>query len=281
MTLKNILGRVTSYLDDGAGWSSLLIVPVFLLSWIKYPAAASRGAKLFSSSRCSESSGQGVRIASYNIHRAKGMDRIRDLGRIADNLKGVDLAALQEVSGPQVWGGENQASQLARRLVLGWVFAATRYRAFKPDVGNGLLSRLPVTDWQVQPLPTTVGSTRNLVSGTLWFEGSAVTLLATHIDRGPDRGRQLIFVLEQFRMHRHAILLGDLNTRRDQSPLHEFLLENPDSDAIFRAGGKNPADRIDWILSRGVIVGQGGALPPGASDHPLYWVEFQGLSAAK
>jgi len=105
VTLKNILGRVTSYLDDGAGWSSLLIVPVFLLSWIKYPAAASRGAKLFSVSRCSESSGQGVRIASYNIHRAKGMDRIRDLGRIADNLKGVDLAALQEVSGPQGLGG--------------------------------------------------------------------------------------------------------------------------------------------------------------------------------
>ncbi len=277
MTLNNSFRRFASYLNDQPIWSWALIVPVILLSWIKFPALAGRGATIFSSSRCLAGSDSILRIASYNIHRAKGTDHIRDLSRVADNLVGLDLLALQEVAGPMVWGGENQASRLAGRLGLGWLYAPTRYRAFKPDVGNALLSKRWITDWQYQPLPTTQGSARNILSATMSYENTPVTILATHIDRGPDRDRQLAFVLEEFTRHRYVILFGDLNTHCRQSPLQEFLLKNPGCDAIAEGGGPNPDDRIDWILTRGVVIGRSDDRPVGASDHSLYWLEITGL----
>lgn len=281
MLLKTLFRRITAYLQEGSGWSAVLIVPVLLLSWIKYPASAARGGKIaFPSLRPRGlESARALRIASYNIHRAKGTDRLRNLERIAKNLNdlNLDLVALQEVAGPFVWGGENQARRLARPLGLGCWFAPTRYRAFKPDVGNALLSSTEIGNWQVQILPKTAGSMRNLMSGTVMFAGVPVLILVTHIDRGIDRSRQLHFVLEQFRQHRHAILFGDFNSRAQQSPLQEFLIENPDCDAIANSRASPSGGRIDWILTRGLVVGEGGDRPTGASDHRLYWVEVKGL----
>jgi len=278
VSLKKTFRQISSCLDTQPGWSWVFIVPVILLSWIKFPAGAGHGSKLFSPSKRSQQTGTGLCIATYNIHRAKGTDHFRNLQRITEALSGLDLVALQEVSGPQVWGSENQACQLAQRLGLGWLFAPTRYRAFKPDVGNALLSNQPMVDWEYHPLPTSSGSMRNLVSATLKFDHTAVTILATHIDRGIDRSRQLAFVLEKFLEYPHAMVLGDLNTRAQQAPLQEFLQANPGSDAIRLGGVANQVQRIDWILTRGLVVGRGGYRPVGPSDHPLYWIQILGLA---
>jgi len=274
--LNRILRRTSSYMNDQPVWAWALIVPVILFSWIKFPARSARDAKLLSSSRCVPVTDQVIRIGSYNIHRAKGIDGIRDLNRVAENLSGLDLVAMQEVAGPLVWAGKNQACRLASHLDCGWVFAPTRYRAFKPDVGNALLSKLSVADWCYQSLPST-NSMRNLLTGTITFGTTEVTVLATHIDRGRDRCQQLSFVLDKFTESRHAILFGDLNTTRRQTPLQEFLNTHPECDAIKKAGGLNPDDRIDWILTRGIEIGRGGNDAIGASDHPLYWLEIKGL----
>ena len=77
-------------------------------------------------------------VASYNIHKAEGMDRRVDLSRIALVLKEIDadLVGVQEVYRPQA---EALAGSLGMRMVMG----ATRIHAGLP-YGNAVFTRLAI-----------------------------------------------------------------------------------------------------------------------------------------
>ena len=87
-----------------------------------------------------------LRVATYNIHKAQGMDRRVDPGRIADVLAQTraDIIALQEVL--SVEGGpprEDQASYIAERL--GMEHHVGKVRRLRGGVyGNVTLSRYPI-----------------------------------------------------------------------------------------------------------------------------------------
>ncbi|HEV3304575.1 MAG TPA: hypothetical protein VG055_33300, partial [Planctomycetaceae bacterium] len=63
-----------------------------------------------------------LRIATFNTHAGVGRDGVRDLGRTAEALKDLDLAALQEVRSPLFGLGGPQVSDVAERLKMGWLF---------------------------------------------------------------------------------------------------------------------------------------------------------------
>jgi len=77
-------------------------------------------------------------VASYNIHKAEGMDRRIDLGRIARVLTEIDadLIGVQEVYRPQ-------AEALALSLGMGMAMGATRVHAGLP-YGNAVFTRFAV-----------------------------------------------------------------------------------------------------------------------------------------
>jgi endonuclease/exonuclease/phosphatase family metal-dependent hydrolase len=77
-------------------------------------------------------------IASYNIHRGEGIDRRRDLARIAFVLREIDadLIGLQEVYRPQA---EALAESLGMRMVMG----ATHLHSGVP-YGNAVFTRLAI-----------------------------------------------------------------------------------------------------------------------------------------
>jgi endonuclease/exonuclease/phosphatase family metal-dependent hydrolase len=85
-----------------------------------------------------------VRIATYNIHRSRGMDRRTIPSRIADVLRDIDadVVALQEVigAGPQ---GSGQAEEIGAALGMGWVMAPVRHLR-RHLFGNVVLSRYPI-----------------------------------------------------------------------------------------------------------------------------------------
>ena len=70
-----------------------------------------------------------VRVATYNIHRGRGLDGQTRVERIAAVLAGIDadVIALQEVIGASP-PKPGQAAELGAALGMGWVMAPTRPR---------------------------------------------------------------------------------------------------------------------------------------------------------
>jgi endonuclease/exonuclease/phosphatase family metal-dependent hydrolase len=85
-----------------------------------------------------------VRVATYNIHRARGLDGRTRLERIASVLASIDadVVALQEVVGASPLK-PGQAAELGAALGMGWVMAPTRHLR-TALFGNVMLSRFPV-----------------------------------------------------------------------------------------------------------------------------------------
>ncbi|MFC1763194.1 endonuclease/exonuclease/phosphatase family protein [Planctomycetota bacterium] len=221
--------------------------------------------------------GNRIRIATYNIHRGKGVDDIRDLNRVAQVVQHVDLVALNEVAGPAFFGQVDQAEALGRAIKSGWLFAPNQRRWHRYHFGNALLSRIEIGAWSQEPLVydrQQSRSHRNLLKTQIQLGQQPVTVLATHIDRGAIRSVQLKFVLQLFTAHTPAILLGDFNTTEDDSILAGYLQDPNNVDAIGAAlGGADPQKRVDWIITRGLSVLEGGMHPVGISDHPFFWVD--------
>jgi endonuclease/exonuclease/phosphatase family metal-dependent hydrolase len=86
-----------------------------------------------------------VRIATYNIHRCRGMDRRTAPLRIAEVLREIDadVVALQEVIGAGP-AGAGQAEEIGAALGMGWVMTAVRHLR-RHLFGNVILSRFPIS----------------------------------------------------------------------------------------------------------------------------------------
>jgi endonuclease/exonuclease/phosphatase family metal-dependent hydrolase len=85
-----------------------------------------------------------LRVVTYNIHRAIGMDRRRRPDRVAAVLReiGADVVALQEVIGAGP-GGTSQIEEIGAALGMGWVMASARHLRGH-QFGNVVLSRFPI-----------------------------------------------------------------------------------------------------------------------------------------
>src|SRR5215212_10933592 len=85
-----------------------------------------------------------LKIATYNIHRCRGMDRRTAPLRIAEVLRevGADVIALQEVIGAGP-AGAGQAEEIGAALGMGWVMTAVRHLR-RHLFGNVIMSRFPI-----------------------------------------------------------------------------------------------------------------------------------------
>ena len=85
-----------------------------------------------------------LRIATYNIHRCRGMDRRTIPSRVAEVIRelNADVVALQEVigAGPS---GTGQAEEIGAAVGMGWVMHSVRTLR-NHQFGNVVLSRLPI-----------------------------------------------------------------------------------------------------------------------------------------
>lgn len=93
-----------------------------------------------------------MKIATYNIHKAQGMDRKVNINRIAEVLGGIDadIVALQEVFA-RCDAHEGQVEKLAHQLEMHAAFICTRHHAGRP-YGNAILTRWPIVSSQEMDL---------------------------------------------------------------------------------------------------------------------------------
>jgi endonuclease/exonuclease/phosphatase family metal-dependent hydrolase len=85
-----------------------------------------------------------LRVATYNIHRCRGMDRRTIPSRVAEVIRelNADIVALQEVigAGPN---GTGQAEEIGAAIGMGWVMSSVRHLR-NHLFGNVVLSRYPI-----------------------------------------------------------------------------------------------------------------------------------------
>jgi len=203
-----------------------------------------------------------VRVLSYNIHHAEGLDGKIDLPRIAGVIKSVDpdVVALQEVdirTGRS--GGVDQLLELARLTGMQPVFGQTISHQ-GGLYGNAVLARRPLAGFTNHALAGREprGVIDAVVAPPPGMAGQAVYhVLATHLDLNePDRlaaAARIREIVNTWAEGTPAILAGDMNAAPDSKPIQ--ALERSWASAkgegrLLTSPAQAPKRQIDYIFVR-------------------------------
>ena len=156
-----------------------------------------------------------LRVATYNIHRCRGMDRRVRPSRIAAVLAdiGADVIALQEVIGSNA-SSRGHAEELGAALGMGWVMAPVR-RLRGHLFGNVVLSRLPIRDHAQYDLSWKRREARCCQRVDLAVNEHTVHLYNVHLGTSLRERRyqavRLAAVVHDKRVTGPKVVLGDFN----------------------------------------------------------------------
>jgi endonuclease/exonuclease/phosphatase family metal-dependent hydrolase len=156
-----------------------------------------------------------VRIATYNVHRCRGMDRRIDPSRIVDVLRDInaDVIALQEVIGAGLQGA-GQAEEIGAGLGMGWVMNCVRTLRHH-QFGNVVLSRYPIVHHSQYDLSWRTCEPRNCQRADLEMNGELLHIYNVHLgtavfERRYQAKRLASFVHDR-RVTGPKVILGDFN----------------------------------------------------------------------
>ena len=227
-------------------------------------------------------------VMTYNIHHAEGRDGVIDIERIADVILQADpdLVALQEVDRfVERTGRADQAQQLAELTGMFMTFGfAIRYQG--GDFGNAVLSKFPLNEVKLHPLPGEPGEDRTLMEVSFLLPGYSdpIVLLNTHLDTfNKPRTESVPLILQVIpdSTHQLYVLAGDLNDAPG-TPVMEALNERLESAApphLFTFPSDKPDRQIDHILfspTQGWTLEQVHVIQePTASDHAPMMAMFR------
>ncbi|MGH9347710.1 MAG: endonuclease/exonuclease/phosphatase family protein [Vicinamibacterales bacterium] len=156
-----------------------------------------------------------IRVATYNIHRCRGLDGRTIPARVADVIRSIepDVIALQEVvgAGPASAG---HAEELGALLGMGWVMAPTRqWRG--SQFGNVVLSRFPIRHHAQYDLSWKTCEPRGCHRVDIAFGDDTLHLYNVHLgtallERRYQAGR-LSAIVHDHRVGVPKVVLGDFN----------------------------------------------------------------------
>ncbi len=156
-----------------------------------------------------------VRIATYNVHRCRGMDRRINPLRIVDVLRDInaDVIALQEVIGAGLQGA-GQAEEIGAGLGMGWVMNCVRTLRHH-QFGNVVLSRYPIVHHSQYDLSWRTCEPRNCQRADLEIDGELLHIYNVHLgtavlERRYQAKRLASFVHDR-RVTGPKVILGDFN----------------------------------------------------------------------
>jgi endonuclease/exonuclease/phosphatase family metal-dependent hydrolase len=156
-----------------------------------------------------------IRVATYNIHRSRGLDGRTRPDRIAAVLAGLDadVLALQEVIGASP-SGSGHAEELGAQLGMGWVMAPARHLR-GALFGNMVLSRFPIRHHTQHDLSWKTCEPRCCQRVDLDLDGVLLHLYNVHLGTAYLERRyqaeRLADVVSDRRVSDPKVVLGDFN----------------------------------------------------------------------
>jgi endonuclease/exonuclease/phosphatase family metal-dependent hydrolase len=249
-----------------------------------------------STSRAAAGQGRAVRVLSYNIHWALGMDGKYDVGRIGQVIKAAkpDLVGLQEVDvGVKRSARVHEVRRLIELTGLAGRFGPTQH--YEGGLfGNAVLTSLPILDVEIYPLPYTEATPqlqtypRGAIAVTVSApDGKPLRFISTHFQHNlpADRVAEAqaingLFAAEGDELR--TILAGDMNARPDAEPiriLRERWTNATDDAASPTVPVANPISRIDYVFYRSAAdfrLRDARVIPEQmASDHRPVFAELE------
>ncbi len=235
----------------------------------------------------SNASGETVRVLCYNIHYGQGNDGVYDLDRLAaviDRAK-PDLVALQEVDVMVRRSGRvHQARRLGELTGMSVRYGPTQH--YQGGLyGNAVLSKLPILDVMIFPLPYTESTPEKvtyprgaIVVTVRGPDGNPLRMVSTHFQHNVPEDRvaeaKAINAMLAQQESIPTILAGDMNALPEAEPiriLQEKWFSASDDPPSPTAPSRNPTSRIDYIFFRpqsAFLVKQATVIDePMASDH--------------
>ena len=228
-----------------------------------------------------------VRILCYNIHYGQGNDGKYDVARLAEVIRRTkpDLVALQEVDvGVKRSGRVHEAQRLAELTGMAVRFGPTQH--YEGGLfGNAVLTRLPILDVMIQPLPYTestpkrVTYPRGAIAVTVRGpDDKPLKFISTHFQHNlpEDRVAEAKAINKHFTTNNKipTILAGDMNATPDSEPIKILLkqwINAIDENASPSAPSSKPRSRIDYIFYRSAsqfeMIESKVIEEPMASDH--------------
>ena len=207
-----------------------------------------------------------VRVLCYNIHYGQGTDGVYDIERLARVIADAkpDLVALQEVDvGVDRSGRVHEAQRLSELTGMEVRFGPTQH--YQGGLfGNAVLSRFPIDDVEIHPLPYTEATSdlvtypRGAIAVTVESpQGRPLRFVSTHFQHNVPEDR----LEEAKRVNRlfatdddlPTILAGDMNAVPDSAPIRELQLQwtiADDGAWAPTAPSRGPRSRIDYIFYR-------------------------------
>ncbi len=156
-----------------------------------------------------------LRVATYNIHKCRGLDGRVDTDRIAAVLKPLkaDIIALQEVVGPSLKTAGQDETLALRLKMLHLLAPAHTYRGRL--YGNAILSRLPVSMHTTFDLTQSGREPRLCQRVDVNLDGHTIHLYNVHLGTSAaERTRQakkLLSCIADENVHGPKIVVGDFN----------------------------------------------------------------------
>ena len=200
-----------------------------------------------------------LRILSYNIHHAEGVDGKLDVPRIAQVILSVDpdLVALQEVDKNTIRTGKvNQDIELSRLTKMNSVFGSNI--TFQGgQYGNAILSKFPIIKNKNFLLPNVdSGEQRGLLQSQIQISNKEnVLFFSTHLDhRRSDTERlasaKAINQIISLDNKSPAILAGDFNDVPDSPTLKELgkVWLRTNKKILRTIPASKPSRQIDYIF---------------------------------
>lgn len=260
---------------------ALNLLLMMLLAALTPGCAVERRSADDGAARNEPSSSVPLRIVTYNIRHARGMDGAVDLARTADVLRSLtpDVVALQEVDDRAARsGGVDQAAELGQRLGMHAAFGS--FMDFQGGrYGMAILSRYPLAEVDPLRLPDGHEPRVALVAHVRLSNDEILTVVNVHFDWVDDdtfRFTQAQAVVEYLRgLQNPFVLLGDFNDQPG-SRTHRLFSElareavKPERDR-FTFSSTDPTVEIDAIFTAPVSRWTHGDVrvhdEPVASDH--------------